>query len=264
SPDTPSWDPLRGTISPGAFTNIDAVIHLAGENIGDGRWTATKKERIRQSRVQGTRVLCEHLARLDHKPSVLLAASGVGIYGDHGDEWVDEGSAPGEGFLATAAQEWEAATRPALQAGIRVVHMRLGVVLSRTDGALQKMLLPFQLGVGGKLGSGRQYMSWISLPDVVEAIPYLLTHDSITSPVNLVSPHPVRNAQFSKTLGHVLHRPALFSVPAVGLRVLFGEMADEVLLTSTRAKPQTLLDAGYAFLHPNLEDALQAVLWGSA
>ncbi|MBD3304849.1 NAD-dependent epimerase/dehydratase family protein, partial [candidate division KSB3 bacterium] len=138
SPDTPSWDPLRGTISPGAFTNIDAVIHLAGENIGDGRWTAAKKERIRQSRVQGTRVLCEHLARLDHKPSVLLAASGAGIYGDRGDEWVDEGSAPGEGFLATAAQEWEKATHPANQAGIRVVNLRLGVVLSRTGGALQK------------------------------------------------------------------------------------------------------------------------------
>ena len=215
-------------------------MHLAGENIAAGRWTEATKARIKESRIRGTRLLCESVARLHRPPKVLVCASAIGYYGDRGVSVVDEDSSPGAGFLAEVCREWEAATAAARASGIRVVQLRLGVVLTAAGGALAKLLLPFQLGAGGRLGSGEQYMSWVSIDDVIGAILHVLRTDTLQGPVNAVAPHPVTNQEFTKTLGRVLMRPTLFPVPAVAARLAFGEMADEMLLASTRVAPTRL------------------------
>jgi len=256
----PRWDPDHGVLAPGALEGADAVVHLAGESIAGGRWTAARKARIRDSRVRGTALLARSIATLDRRPKVFISGSAVGFYGNRGDELVDERTGPGRGFLADVCQDWEAATRPAADAGVRVVHVRLGVVLSRRGGALQKMLPAFRLGAGGAIGPGNQYMSWISIDDVVGAIQHLLLVDTATGPVNLVAPNAVTNAEFTKTLGRVLRRPTFLRIPGAARRFLLGEMADEMLLESTRVRPSRLLDADYRFRHPSLDGALRHVL----
>ena len=232
----------------------------AGENIAATRWTEAHKQRVIESRVHSTRVLCEGLARLPSPPKVLVSASAIGFYGDRGDEILDEDSPSGEGFLAGVAREWEAATKPAAAAGIRVVQLRFGVVLSPKGGALAKMLTPFRMGVGGAIGSGRQYWSWISIDDAASAIYHVLMTDSIHGPVNAVAPDSVTNVAFTKTLGRVLSRPSIARVPALAARIALGEMADELLLASTRVRPTRLLDSAYEFRHDSLEDALRHML----
>jgi len=254
------WNPATGSIDTARLEGLDAVVHLAGERIATGRWTAEKKVRIRESRVRGTRLLCESLARLGQPPQVLVSASAIGYYGDRGDEILREESASGSGFLAQVCREWEAATESAIQKGIRVVHLRIGVVLSPLGGALAKMLLPFRMGLGGIIGSGRQFMSWIALEDLVGSIAYALTTDAIRGPVNAVAPHPVMNREFTKTLGRVLGRPTLFPMPAFAARLAFGEMADELLLSSGRVEPARLSTTGYVFRYPTLEGALRHLL----
>jgi uncharacterized protein (TIGR01777 family) len=254
------WEPEAGNIDTAGLAGLDAVVHLAGENIAAGRWTSAQKARIRNSRVNGTRLLCESLARLAQPPKVLLCASAIGYYGDRGQEILQEDSPPGSGFLAEVCCEWEAATAPAAQRGIRVAHLRNGLVLSPAGGALAKMLLPFRLGAGGILGSGKQYWSWITLDDVVGAIHHALITDTLQGPVNVVAPHAVTNREFTKTLGSVLARPTLFPVPAFAARLAFGEMADELLLASTRVEPKQLLATGYTFHYPELDGALRHLL----
>lgn len=258
SPDQIAWDPVGGRIDASAIEGIDGVIHLAGENIAAGRWTAARKARIRDSRVRGTRLIAGTLARLSRKPQFLISASAIGYYGSRGDEILVEDSAAGTGFLAGVCREWETATLPARDAGIRVAYLRTGVVLSSTGGALTRLLPIFRLGLGGQLGSGRQFMSWIALDDVVAAIAHVLTQD-VRGPVNLTAPDPVTNREFTATLGRLLRRPTPFPVPAAILRIALGEMADE-LLGSQRAHPARLLDTGYAFRHPELEQGLRQAL----
>jgi uncharacterized protein (TIGR01777 family) len=241
---------------------VDGVVHLAGENVG-ARWTPERKARIRSSRIQGTRLLSEALARTSRPPSVLVSASAIGIYGSRGDEILTENSPLGDAahdFLAAVGLAWEAAAEPARAAGIRVVHPRFGLVLSPAGGALKKMLLPFRLGLGGRLGDGSQWMSWISIDDVVGAIHHLLVTDSFSGPVNLAAPVPVRNRDFTRTLGQVLSRPTPFPIPAAALRLALGEMASATLLASTRVLPKRLLASGFGFMHPGLEDGLRHVL----
>ncbi len=254
------WDPEAGKIELEQLEGFDAVIHLAGENIAKGRWTLKKKARIRDSRVKGTRLLSESLAKLKKPPQVLISASAVGIYGNRGDELLTEDSQLGTGFLAEVGQAWEVATQPAAATGIRVVNIRFGMVLGAAGGALAMMAPPFRLGLGGKIGSGRQTMSWIALDDAVGAILHVLVVEQLKGPVNIVSPNPVTNAEFTKTLGKVLWRPTLFTVPAFGARLAFGEMADELLLASQRVKPARLVSTGYPFIYPHLEWALRHVL----
>jgi uncharacterized protein (TIGR01777 family) len=254
------WDPAAGTIDAHRLEAFDAVVHLAGENIGAGRWTSARKARIRNSRVDGTRMLAQTLAGLARPPKVLVSASAVGFYGNRGDGELDESSSPGEGFLAGVCRDWEAATVPAAEAGIRVVLARFGVVLAREGGALARLLPPFRFGLGGRLGSGRQFMSWVSLEDVVGAIRFLLENESLRGPVNVTSPQPVTNRQFTETLGRVLHRPTVLPAPAFLLRVALGEMADEMLLSSARVLPRRLLDAGYRFSQTDLEATLMRML----
>lgn len=254
------WDPEGGVLDAGALEGVDGVVHLAGENIATGRWTAEKKRRIRESRVRGTRLLAETLAGLERSPRVLVSASAIGYYGDRGDEELRETSSAGAGFLSDVCREWEAATEAAQGKGIRVVHARLGVVLSTGGGALAKMLTPFKLGAGGIIGNGRQYMSWITLDDTVAAVSHLLATDSVDGPVNVVAPGTVTNHEFTKTLGRVLRRPTLFPMPAFAARLAFGEMADALLLASTRVKPAALLESGYAFRHDSLEEGLRHVI----
>ena len=256
----PYWFPSRDIIDLGANPAFDAVIHLAGESIAQGRWNARKKARVKESRVRGTGLLVKTLAELEPPPSLLICASGVGFYGHRGDEIVTEDSAPGQGFLTEVSQAWEGAAQAAQDRGTRVVLLRLGIVLSKAAGALRAMLRPFRLGLGGRIGSGTQFMSWISLEDVLEIIHLIINNSDIKGPVNLVSPHPVTNAQFTRTLGRVLRRPTIFPLPAGLARLIIGEMADALLLTSTRAKPQKLIDAGYVFRHPDLDSALQTIL----
>jgi uncharacterized protein (TIGR01777 family) len=239
---------------------LDAVVHLAGENIAEGSWTAEKKARIRDSRVKGTRLVSKALAGLNQKPRVLVCASAIGFYGDRGAEILTEQSPAGSGFLADVCQEWEAATEPAAQAGIRVVNMRIGIVLTPRGGALQKMLLPFKFGVGGVMGDGRQYWSWVSIDDVIGAIYHAITNDALSGPVNAVAPRAATNAEFTKTLGRVLSRPTLFPMPAFLARLALGEMADALLLASTRVEPARLLNSGYSFRHADLEGALRFLL----
>jgi uncharacterized protein (TIGR01777 family) len=254
------WNPEQGIDDTSRLEGMDAVIHLAGENISEGRWTEEKKARIRDSRVRGTRVLSEALARLAAPPRVLLSASATGYYGDRGDEVMREESAPGSDFLAQVCRDWEAATEPAAQKGIRVVRLRFGVIFTPKGGALSKILAPFQFGVGGRLGSGRQYMSWITLDDVVGVIDHALNVETVSGPVNVVAPNPVTNYEFTKTLGRVLSRPTVFPVPAFAVRLAFGEMGDAVLLSSTRVEPARLKESGYVFQHPELENALRQIL----
>jgi uncharacterized protein len=253
------WDPAKGDIEANKLNGFDAVIHLAGENIAS-RWTAEKKQRIRDSRVKGTEMLCETLARLDQPPTTLLCASAIGYYGNRGDEILTETSRPGDTFLSKVCEEWEEATAPALQKGIRVCNMRIGAVLTPKGGALAKMLTPFRLGVGGKVGPGTQYMSWIALDDVVGAFNHALQTSALLGPVNVVSPNPVTNKEFTKTLGRVLGRPTIFPLPGFMARAMFGEMANELLLGSARIQPIRLQESGYQFRHPDLEEALRYLL----
>jgi len=250
------WDPAAGRIEPKQLEGFDAVVHLAGENIGAGRWTAAKKASIRASRVEGTLLLAKTLARLNQPPKVLVSASAVGYYGDRGEEKLDESSGPGTGFLAEVCRAWEEAAMTAAEAGIRVVLARFGVVLSSEGGALARLLPLFRFGLGGRLGSGRQYMSWIALEDAVGAIAFALENDSLRGPVNVSSPQPVTNREFTQTLGRVLRRPTLLHAPSIALRAVLGEMADEMLLASVRVYPRRLLEAGFSFSKPDLEAAL--------
>jgi uncharacterized protein (TIGR01777 family) len=255
-----SWDPARGRLDATALRGVDAVVHLAGESIAT-RWTDGRKRRIRESRVVGTSLLANALAQLDTPPRVLVSASAVGYYGDRGDELLDESSGAGTGFLAAVCVDWEAATQPAAARGIRVVHLRNGIVLARDGGALSKMLLPFRLGLGGPVGSGRQWLSWIALADVVEIIRLAIGDDRIAGPVNTVSPNPVSNADFARALGRVLHRPALLSAPAAVLRLALGaEMANETLLASQRVVPRKLASVGYVFRAPTIDGALASII----
>ena len=255
------WDPAAGVIDAGGLEGVGAVVHLAGEGIGNKRWNEDQKAKIRDSRVRGTTLLAETLAKLAQPPQVLLSGSAVGFYGNRGDEVLTETSRPGDGFLADLCVAWEEAATPAREAGIRVSHLRTGIVLSGGGGALPKMLTPFKLGVGGKLGSGKQWMSWISLEDEVGAIVHLLGGDAPAGPVNLTAPNPVPNADFTKALGKALGRPTVLPAPKFGLKtILGGEMAEELLLFSQRALPTRLLDSGYTFRHPGLDDALRSAL----
>ncbi|HST51440.1 MAG TPA: TIGR01777 family oxidoreductase [Pyrinomonadaceae bacterium] len=254
------WEPERGVASAKELEAHDAAVHLAGEPIADGRWTDEKKQRIRESRVQGTRLLAETLAGLNEKPKVLVSASAIGFYGDRGREVLREESASGEGFLSEVCREWEKATLAASQAGIRVVHVRIGIVLSAKGGALAKMIAPFKLGVGGRVGDGRQYMSWITLDDLVAIIRRAITDESLRGPLNAVAPNPVTNEDFTKALGSVLGRPTFLSVPAFAARLAFGEMADALLLSSARVEPARLNEVGFKFSHPEIEGALREVL----
>ncbi len=252
------WNPRTGGIDRAALEGADAVVHLAGENIASGRWTRKRKRAILESRTIGTRLLAETLASLDKRPRVLVCVSGINYYGSRGDETLTEESAPGTGFLAEVCREWERAADPALEAGIRVVHPRLGLVLSSRGGALAKMLPIFRLGLGGRIGNGRQYMSAISISDLVRAIAFLIDDERLTGPVNLVMPSSFTNAVFSKTLGRVLGRPAFFPVPAVAVSIAFGEMGRETLLGSLRVVPAKLEQAGFQFRHADIESALRA------
>jgi len=252
------WDPA-GTLDPAALDGFDAVIHLAGESIA-ARWTPARKARIRDSRVQGTRTVATAMAKCARPPGILICASAVGYYGDRGEEILTEASPPGTGFLAETCREWEAASAAALAVGVRVVPLRFGIILSKNGGALKMMLPPFRLGLGGRLGSGRQYMSWISIEDVVGVIQHALTNESLKGPANAVSPVTVTNAEFTQTLGRVLGRPTILPVPTLAVRTLFGEMGQELLLASQGVLPERLRQSGYSFRHPELEQALRALL----
>jgi uncharacterized protein len=252
------WDPER-PLSPKLVEGFDAVVHLAGETIV-GRWTPEKKAQIRNSRVEGTRNLVDALVNTARKPRLLITASAIGYYGDRGDELLREGSLPGRGFLPEVCKEWEAATQPAAQAGIRCVQMRFGIVLSGRGGALRKMLPPFRLGLGGNVGSGRQYWSWISIADVVGAVHHILRMQSVQGPVNIVAPQAVTNADFTLVLAHVLHRPAFLPIPAFAARLALGEMADELLLASQRVEPVKLVASAYEYQQPDLVRALHQAL----
>lgn len=253
-----SWNP-QGKLQGEQLEGIDAVIHLAGENIA-GRWTAAKKKSIRDSRVVGTQTLAEAVRQMRTPARAFVCASAIGFYGNRGDELLTESSPPGKGFLPEVCQEWENAADSVASATTRVVKLRIGVVLSPKGGALAKMLLPFKMGVGGVVGSGKQWMSCISLDDVVGAIVFALNTESLSGPVNLVLPEPSTNREFTKTLGKVLSRPTIFPMPVFVVRIVFGEMGEELLLGSTRVKPEKLMSTGFQYKHPNLEVALRGVL----
>ena len=251
------WDPSQEEYEPGWFAGCDAVIHLAGENIAGQRWTKSFKEKLWNSRIAVTRKLVAALQKLDDKPQTLISASAIGWYGDRGGEVLDESAPAGKGFLCDLCKEWEEASHSAKDSGIRVVNPRIGVVLSPKGGALAKMLFPFKMGAGGVLGSGKQYMSWIGLDDVAGAIYHALMTDSIEGPVNCVAPHPVTNREFTRTLGKVLNRPTIFPMPGFAARLAFGEMADELLLASTRVKNGVLDSTNYSYRTPALEECLR-------
>jgi hypothetical protein len=252
------WNPLE-PLTGEAVSGFDAVIHLAGESIVS-RWTDEKKKKIRDSRVIGTRHLALALAQARRKPQMFMCGSAIGYYGDRGDEVLNESSAPGQGYLSDVCREWEAATRPAADAGIQTVHIRTGIVLSSKGGALAKLLTPFKLGIGGRAGSGHQWMSWIDLQDMVGAIHHILRSDLMHGPVNMVAPKPVTNAEFTKTLASVLSRPAIFPLPAFAVKVAFGEMGESVLLGSQRVEPNKLVTSGYPFRFKTLRDSLASIL----
>ncbi len=258
--DEVAWNPIAGDLNPSELEGVNAVVHLAGESIAAGRWTPEKKDRIRRSRVEGTRLLAAAISELSRPPGVLVCASAVGYYGNRSDEILSENSPAGIGFLAEVCREWEAAAAPAVESGIRTVALRIGVVLTPAGGVLAKMLPLFRMGLGGKVGSGRQYLSWISMDDLVGVFFHVLTEKSLTGAVNAVSPRPVTNADFARELGHVVKRPALFAVPAAVVRLALGEMAEELLLASARAVPLRLVESGYAFRYPQLEMALRHML----
>ncbi len=253
------WDPMEGSIDMSKLRGCDAVIHLAGESIA-GRWTAAKRKRIYDSRVNGSRLLCDYIAEMDSRPRVFISASGVGYYGDQGERLLTEEAAMGEGFLCKVAGDGEAACRRADEFGVRTVHTRLAMVLSKAGGALPKMLPAFKLNLGGPLGGGKQYMPWVSIDDVVSVIMFALENSAIEGPVNVVSPQAVTNREFSQALARTLHRRCIFSVPEFVLKLMFGDMARELLLFSTRAVPQKLLDAGFEFKYADLAEALAATL----
>lgn len=265
-----SWDIARGHLNPADLQGIDAVVHLAGESIGGGRWTEERKQRILESRVQGTRLLAETLAKMEHPPKTLICASAIGYYGNRGNEWLTEVSDAGHGFLADVCRQWEAAAQPARDKGIRVIHTRFGLILSAKGGALKAMLWPFRLGLAGQLGSGRQYMSWIALPDVIGVLLHALNHSDsqadLQGPVNVVSPNPVTNAEFTRILRQRLISPLLPMhywtppAPAWAIKALLGEMGEELLLSSARVAPVALQGSGYTFQYTDLRDALEAVL----
>ena len=257
------WDQQRDAIDVGRLAGVDAVINLAGASLAQ-RWSDRAKQTIRDSRIKGTATLARAIASLDQKPRVMLSGSAIGIYGLRGDEMLDEASTLGDDFLASVASDWEAATQPALGAGIRVAKLRTGLVVSPSGGVLAKMLLPFRLGVGGRFGSGQQWMSWIALSDYVEAVTFLLNDASISGPYNLVAPNPVTNEEFTRVLARVLRRPAFFHVPRAALTLVLGEMAETTILASQRVRPRRLLEAGFNFSLPTLEAALRAELTQSA
>jgi len=259
-----SWDPAAGTIDRDKLESleggIDAVIHLAGAGIAAKRWTDTYKQLLIDSRVDGTTLIAKTIATLDRKPRVFASASAIGFYGNRGETKLNESSASGDGFLPELCMQWERACEAATDAGIRTANMRIGVVLSPEGGALKEMLLPFKLGAGGVLGNGRQYFSWISLDDVVRAMQFVVENDSLSGPVNLVSPNPVTNREFTKTLGRVLSRPTVLPMPAFAARLVFGEMADSLLLASARVVPGSLTDANFSYQYAQLEPALRHLL----
>jgi uncharacterized protein (TIGR01777 family) len=254
------WDPDQGMIDAAEFAGVDAVVHLAGENIAAHRWTQSFKDKILESRVRSTKLLCDTLAGLASKPSDLISASAIGYYGSRGDELVDESATNGRGFLAEVCQQWEAATVPARDADIRIVNLRIGFVLSKDGGGLAKMLTPFRLGAGGVIGSGSQYMSWIAIDDLVRVIQFTLSAAALVGPVNAVAPNPVTNREFTKTLGNVLHRPTVLPMPAFAAKLAFGEMADDMLLGGARVEPRALSNARFEFRYPKLDAALRHIL----
>jgi uncharacterized protein (TIGR01777 family) len=259
--DSAFWNPTQGQVDPSALENCDAAVNLAGESIAEGRWTERRKRALRASRVDATRTLAESLAALPRKPQVLVNASAIGYYGSRGAEPLDEASPPGSGdFLSSVCRDWEAAAQAASRADVRVVFARFGVILSGHGGALKKMLLPFRLGLGGRVGSGRQYMSWIAIDDVVAAILHCLANPSLAGPVNFVAPRSVTNREFTRTLGRVLGRPTVFPMPEFAVRAAFGQMGQELLLASQRVQPSALVASGYTFKFPELEGALRHVL----
>jgi len=253
------WDVSTGRVNLQGLVP-DALIHLAGENLASGKWNETRKKKIRDSRVDATRELCDFLSTTEHPPQVMLCASAIGIYGPHGSSWITEQTPNSTDFLGEVCYEWEKATQPLERIGCRVVHMRFGVMLSATGGALKKMLPAFKMGLGGPLGEGTQWMSWISLEDVVRAILYLLDHAAAFGPVNVVTPNPIQNADFAETLGRVLKRPAAIRTPPGILRMLYGEFVDAALLASQRVRPQRLHELGFEWKHPEIEDALVSML----
>jgi uncharacterized protein (TIGR01777 family) len=259
APTPPFWNPEEGQIDLGSAEPFDAVIHLAGESIAQ-RWTPAAQARIRSSRTQGTRLLSEALARLPSPPRVMLCGSATGFYGDRGEELLDETSSPGTGFLAEVCREWEAASEPLQSHGVRVVHLRTGIVLDTQGGALARMLPAFRLGLGGRLGSGRQFWSWIALTDLVRAMAHLLAADSLAGPINAVSPHPATNCEFTKELGRALRRPTPFVIPAFAVNLLFGKMGREAMLASARVVPRRLMESGFAYQSPTLDVALRQIL----
>ncbi len=251
------WDPARGVLNPRQLESVNAIVHLAGENIAAGRWTAALKERIRKSRVEGTRALVQSLAGLQHRPQTLVCASAIGYYGDRGDEVLTESSAAGSGFLAEVCSAWESEAMAAAALGVRVVCMRFGVVLSPKGGALAKMLLPFKLGVGGVIGSGKQHWSWIGMNDLVRAIAFCVENENIRGPVNAVSPQALNNYDFTKAVGARLHRPTVFPMPAFVAKLVLGEMAEALLLSSARVIPEKLQAHGFQFAQPDLKSCLE-------
>jgi uncharacterized protein (TIGR01777 family) len=260
-PDAVRWNPDDGTIDDGAFAGVDAVVHLAGAGIGDKRWSADRKREIVLSRTRGTALVARTLAAMDAPPAVLVSGSAVGFYGSRGDDVLTEQSGPGDDFVSELVQAWEAAAQPAVDAGIRTVFLRTAPVLASRGGILPRMALPFRFFVGGRLGSGRQWMSWISLDDEVDAIRFLIDHDEFAGPVNMTAPEPATNAQMAAAIGQALHRPSVVPVPAFAPRLALGrEMADTLLFASQRVRPQVLLDAGFPFAHPDLATALAATL----
>jgi uncharacterized protein (TIGR01777 family) len=258
-----AWDPQQGIINPSLLEGLDAVVHLAGENIM-GRWSEAKKARIRNSRVKGTQLLCRSLCLLRRPPPVVVCASAIGYYGNRKDEVLTEQSTKGAGFLADVCEEWEEATRPAAEKGIRIINLRIGMVLSARGGALKQMLPIFKLGLGGRMGSGDQYVSWIAIDDLVRIIEYAINQESLAGPLNAAAPYPVTNQELAKTLGHILHRPAFFLMPACVVKLIFGELGEETLLSSQRVKPQKLEETGFKFDYPHLEEALRHLLYPSS
>ncbi|MEJ7623276.1 MAG: TIGR01777 family oxidoreductase [Pyrinomonadaceae bacterium] len=251
------WDVESGFADLEKLEGIEAVVHLAGESVSGLRWTEDKKKAIRDSRVKGTRVVVEAISRLKSRPGVIVSASAIGFYGDRGDEELTESSSAGDTFLAEVCKQWEAESRRAEDAGIRTVLLRTGIVLSKDGGALGTMLLPFKLGLGAVVGDGKQWMSWISLDDHVEAIIFALENDSLRGAVNAVSPNPVTNEEFTKTLGEVLYRPTFLPLPEFLVSTVFGEMGDALLLGSTKVLPKRLEDSGFSFRYPNLKPAIE-------
>jgi uncharacterized protein (TIGR01777 family) len=258
--DDASWDPANGTIDAAALEGVDAVVHLAGAGIGDKKWTPERKQLVLDSRTRPTGLLARTLAGLDRRPRVLVSASAIGYYGDRGDEILTEDSGPGDDFGAQVCREWEDATSPAADAGIRVVRIRTGLVLAANGGLLKQLLLPFKLGIGGRLGSGKQYMSWIAIDDELRAIVHLIDHDTLAGPVNLTAPNPVTNAEFTSTLGGVVHRPTVLPTPLPALKLVYGGELVDTLLGSQRVSSGKLSSSGFEFAHPDLDAALRATL----